>query len=163
MPTHDIRITRILFMHILHPFLIFDRLHRVERWPKAFYSSRPGSTLDFTNVRLIFMNDLYIKCVSSILKYWRNCLITEENELINQPHSIVHPGLYCRWPRVTPEQRRQQKIFYDRHLSTTFPRSRQDRVVVFPRSYKHIETRTRISQCSLYYNTDVLPFYHLEW
>ena len=63
---------------------------------KAFYSSRPGSTWDFTHVRLIFMNDSFIKCVSSILKYWRNVLITEENEWINQPHSIVHPGLYCR-------------------------------------------------------------------
>ena len=65
---------------------------------KAFYSSRPGSDWDFTHVRLIFMNDSFIKCVSSILKYWRNFLITEKNELINQPHSVVHPGLYCRWP-----------------------------------------------------------------
>ena len=36
---------------------------------KAFYSSRPGSAWDFTHVRLIFMNDSFIKCVSSILKY----------------------------------------------------------------------------------------------
>ena len=28
----------------------------------------------------------------------KKCLITEENEQINQPHSVVHPGLYCRWP-----------------------------------------------------------------
>ena len=46
---------------------------------KAFYSSRPGSAWDFTHMRLIFMNDSFIKCVSSILKYWRNILITEEN------------------------------------------------------------------------------------
>ena len=65
---------------------------------KAFYSSRPGSARDFTHVRLIFMNDSFIKCVSSILKYWRNILFTEENETINQPHSVVHPGLCCRWP-----------------------------------------------------------------
>ena len=69
---------------------------------KAFYSSRPGSAWDFTHVRLIFMNDSFIKCVSSILKYWRNILITEENELINQPHSVVHPGLCCRWPWYCP-------------------------------------------------------------
>ena len=56
---------------------------------KAFYSSRPGYAWDFTHVRLIFMNDSFIKCVSSILKYWRNILITEENELINQPHSVI--------------------------------------------------------------------------
>ena len=46
--------------------------YRLAPWPsqgKAFYSSRPGSTLEFTNVRLIFMNDSFIKCVSSILKY----------------------------------------------------------------------------------------------
>ena len=36
---------------------------------KGFYSSRPGSAWDFTHVRLIFMNDSFIKCVSSILKY----------------------------------------------------------------------------------------------
>ena len=71
-------------------------------YTKAFYSSRPGSAWDFTNVRLIFMNDSFIKCVSSILKYWRNVLITEENELINQPHSVVHIGLYCRWPWLYP-------------------------------------------------------------
>ena len=47
---------------------------------KAFYSSRPGSGWDFTNVRLIFMNDSFIKCVSSILKYGRIFLITEETE-----------------------------------------------------------------------------------
>ena len=47
---------------------------------KGFYSSRPGSTLDFTHMQLIFMNDSFIKCVSSILKYWRNVLITEETE-----------------------------------------------------------------------------------
>ena len=70
----------------------------VDRFDKAFYSSRPGSAWDFTNVRLIFMNDSFIKCVSSIMKYWRNVLITEENEWINQPHSVLHPGLYCRWP-----------------------------------------------------------------
>ena len=64
---------------------------------KAFYSSRPESAWDFTNVRLIFMNDSFLKCVSSILNYWRNVLITEENYWINQPHSVVHPGLYCRW------------------------------------------------------------------
>ena len=44
-------------------------------WGKAFYSSRPGSAWDFTHVRLIFMNDSFIKCASSILKkcfnYWR--------------------------------------------------------------------------------------------
>ena len=68
-------------------------------WCKAFYSSRPGSDWDFTHVRLIFMNDSFIKCLSSILKYWRNILITEENEWINQPHSVVHPGLYCSTPR----------------------------------------------------------------
>ena len=48
------------------------------------------------------MNDSFIKCVSSILKYWRNVLITGENEWINQPHSVVHPGLYCRWPWQGP-------------------------------------------------------------
>ena len=36
---------------------------------KDFYSCRPGSTWDFTNVWLIVMNDSFIKCVSSILKY----------------------------------------------------------------------------------------------
>ena len=43
-------------------------------------------------------DDSFIKCVSLILKYSRNILITEENQWINQPHSVVHPGLYCRWP-----------------------------------------------------------------
>ena len=62
---------------------------------QGLYSSRPGSARDFTHVRLIFMNDSFIKCVSSILKYWRNIVITEENETINQPHSVVHPGLCC--------------------------------------------------------------------
>ena len=54
--------------------------HECEGQTKAFYSSRPGSAWDFTHLRLIFMNDSFIKCVSSILKYSRNVLITEENE-----------------------------------------------------------------------------------
>ena len=33
-------------------------------------------------------------------------LITEENELINQPNSVVAPGLYCRWPCLGPTQGR---------------------------------------------------------
>ena len=69
---------------------------------KTSYSSRPGSAWASTHVRLIFVNDSFIKCVSSILKYWRNCLITEENDWINKPHSVVHPCLYCWLPWLYP-------------------------------------------------------------
>ena len=61
------------------PIYIDIYIYQFLWWANDFYSSRPGSALDFTNVRLIFMNDSFIKCVSSILKYLRNVLITEEN------------------------------------------------------------------------------------
>ena len=63
------------------PFFLMDKCRLVHKWAycsvspalesraKAFYSSRLGSASDFTHVRLIFMNDSFIKCVSSILKY----------------------------------------------------------------------------------------------
>ena len=49
--------------------LLHNGQRALECLAKAFYSSRPGSAWDFTHVRLIFMNDSFIKCVSSILKY----------------------------------------------------------------------------------------------
>ena len=62
-----------------HNIFLWEVMHNIQQQlknmmavmspTKVFYSSRPGSTLDFTNVRLIFMNDSFIKCESSILKY----------------------------------------------------------------------------------------------
>ena len=64
---YEIRYTyKDIYIFSSHPKFFLNDIGHIA---KAFYSSRPGSAWDFTKVRLIFMNDSFIKCVSSILKY----------------------------------------------------------------------------------------------
>ena len=48
--------------------------------PRPSTAPGPGFAWDSTNLRLIFMNDSFIKCESSILEYWKKFKITEENK-----------------------------------------------------------------------------------